>query len=242
VKLSSIVPWGRNLDEYRAMFALSGGDLRGRVLGCGDGPASFNAEATEAGARVVSVDPLYSHTACEIAARIEATFDTVISQARQRADHYVWDQFADPEALGRVRMRAMRRFLEDYATPRRSGRYVAGSVLCLPFADAAFDLALCSHLLFLYSEQLSLDAHIVGLGELLRVAGEVRLFPLLSLADEPSPHVAPACEAFRRAGYMVEQIRVPYEFQRGANTMLRLRRGAIASTQSDGQDQRRSHA
>jgi hypothetical protein len=43
--LTEIVPWGRSFDEYRAMFALSEGDLGGRILGCGDGPASFNAKA-----------------------------------------------------------------------------------------------------------------------------------------------------------------------------------------------------
>jgi hypothetical protein len=49
VQLHEVVPWGRSLDEYRAMFALAEGDLQGRLLGCGDGPASFNAELTELG-------------------------------------------------------------------------------------------------------------------------------------------------------------------------------------------------
>src|SRR5260370_30292561 len=49
VRLHEVVPWGRSLDEYRAMFALSEGDLQGRLLGCGDGPASFNAELTALG-------------------------------------------------------------------------------------------------------------------------------------------------------------------------------------------------
>jgi hypothetical protein len=41
--LDSVVPWGRSFDEYVAMFALSEEDLGRRVLGCADGPASFNA-------------------------------------------------------------------------------------------------------------------------------------------------------------------------------------------------------
>ena len=36
------------------MFALSSEDLRSRILGCADGPASFNAEATAAGFSVIS--------------------------------------------------------------------------------------------------------------------------------------------------------------------------------------------
>ena len=37
-------PWGRNLAEYSAMFKLSSTELEASILGCGDGPASFNAE------------------------------------------------------------------------------------------------------------------------------------------------------------------------------------------------------
>ena len=57
--LSSVVPWGRSFDEYVRMFALAESDLESRILGCGDGPASFNVEATRRGATVVSCDPLY---------------------------------------------------------------------------------------------------------------------------------------------------------------------------------------
>lgn len=40
--LADVVPWGRTFEEYCAMFALTAADLRGRILGCGDGPAAFN--------------------------------------------------------------------------------------------------------------------------------------------------------------------------------------------------------
>ena len=227
MKLSNIVPWGRSLDEYRAMFTLSDADLRGRILGCGDGPASFNAEATAEGFRVVSVDPIYAYSAGEIENRVQATFETVVSQTRQRAHRYVWNRFADVDALGHARLAAMRRFLADYELGKQDGRYVAGSLPDLPFADAGFDLALCSHLLFLYSDHLSLDAHVAALRELLRMADEVRVFPLLTLAGEPSPHLAATCEALRCAGHAVEERKVPYEFQHGGDTMLRLRRGGL---------------
>lgn len=45
----------------------------------------------------------------------------------------------------------------------------------------SFDLAVCSHLLFLYSEHLSEDFHVESIKELCRVAGEARIFPLLEL-------------------------------------------------------------
>ncbi len=58
MKLTEVIPWGRSFDEYRLMFALSERDLVGRILGCGDGPASFNAEATAEGHSVISCDPI----------------------------------------------------------------------------------------------------------------------------------------------------------------------------------------
>ena len=228
VNLSSIVPWGRSLDEYAAMFALTDADLGGRVLGCGDGPASFNAEATIGFRQVISVDPIYAFAAADIEGRISATFTTVVGQLAQHADRYMWSRFANAEALGAARLNAMRRFLVDYDTGKAQGRYVEGTLPELPFPDANFSLGLCSHLLFLYSDQLSADMHVASLRELLRVATEVRIFPLVTLSGEPSPHLSFACDTLERDGYSVDQERVPYEFQRGGHTMLRLRRSRAA--------------
>jgi len=233
VKLSSIVPWGRSLEEYRAMFALSAADLPGRTLDCGAGPASFNAEGSALGIRIVSVDPIYAYSAADIEGRIEDTFDAIMSQARAQADRFVWTCFADPDALARARRSAMRRFLADYEAGRQVGRYIAGELPSLPFADRSFDLALSSHLLFLYSEHLSLGEHLAGIRELLRVAGEVRIFPLDNLAGERSSHLAPVCDALRLDGLTVEEVKVGYEFQRGAGSMLRVRHGVLGLPQRE---------
>jgi len=55
--LDQVVPWGRSFEEYVAMFSLTEEDLAGRILGCGDGPASFNCELTRRGGMIVSLDP-----------------------------------------------------------------------------------------------------------------------------------------------------------------------------------------
>src|SRR5690242_374504 len=73
--LDQVVPWGRSFREYERMFALTGDDLRRRILGCGDGPAAFNAEATRRGARVVSGDPLYRFSGEQVRGQIAATRD-----------------------------------------------------------------------------------------------------------------------------------------------------------------------
>jgi hypothetical protein len=94
----------------------------------------------------------------------------------------------------------------------------------LPFVDGAFDLALCSHLLFLYSQHLDYGFHRSSVLEMLRVSQEVRIFPLLTLMLERSPYLDPLMDELRQAGYQVEVMQVAYELQKGGNEMLVIRR------------------
>jgi hypothetical protein len=204
------------------MFALTDDLLRIRILGCADGPASFNADATEFGARVVSIDPIYAFSQSEIASRIEATYPEMVKQTRQNHAQFVWTDISSVEQLGRLRMESMARFLDDYETGQKSGRYLAAELPSLPFADGAFDLALCSHLLVLYTEQLTLEFHVDSIAELCRVAKEVRLFPLLALNGVPSCHVRPVTESLEQRGLRITIETVAYEFQRGGNQMMRV--------------------
>ena len=220
--LDDVVPWGRSFDEYRRMFALTEADLRLRILGCADGPASFNAVATARGFRIVSCDPLYRCGAHEIRDRIAVTYDHIMDQTRRNADEFVWDTIGSVEELGRLRMDAMETFLGDFDAGKSAGRYVDAELPTLPFVDRSFDLALCSHLLFLYAGQLTDVFHRASVFELLRVAAEVRVFPLLELGGDVSRHVAGVVEAVRTAGYHAVVETVPYEFQRGGSQMLRL--------------------
>ena len=221
--LDQIVPWGRSFDEYRRMFSLSDSDLRLNILGCGDGPAGFNAEATRRGDNVISCDPIYQFTTVEIRGRIAATYDQILNQTRENTDDFVWTTITSVEELGRVRMEAMRTFLDDFDAGKAEGRYVDAGLPSLPFTDAAFDLALSSHFLFLYAEQLGEDFHRAAITELCRVAREVRIFPLLALGGKPSPCVKLVADQARAAGHDVVIERVPYEFQRGGNEMMRVR-------------------
>jgi hypothetical protein len=150
--LDQIVPWGRSFQEYRSMFALDSRDLRAKVLGCADGPASFNAEATLHGHCVVSCDPLYRLSAEQIKHRIAATYGQMIEQARRNQGEFVWEAIPNIEELGRVRMEAKQSFLRDYNTGKKQQRYVDAELPSLPFPDLSFGLALCSHFLFLYSD------------------------------------------------------------------------------------------
>jgi hypothetical protein len=223
--LDEVVPWGRSFDEYRRMFDLGDDDFGGRIVGCADGPASFNADATRRGHRVVSCDPLYRWSKTQIQERIAATYHQVLDQTRQNAHEFVWASgIRDVMDLGRVRMSAMQAFLSDFEAGKEAGRYVDAALPILPFDDGAFDLAVCSHFLFLYSAQLGDAFHRAALVEMCRVALEVRVFPLLALGGDRSPHVAPCASFLAASGFEVSIQRVPYEFQRGGNEMLRVRR------------------
>ena len=220
--LDNVVPWGRSFEEYRQMFALSDADLGLRTLGCADGPASFNAGATRRGGAVVSADPLYRWDAAEIRGRIDATRERILDEARRNAAQFVWASIRSVEELGRVRTAAMEDFLDDYPDGKAEGRYVDAALPELPFGDASFGLALCSHFLFLYSRQHDTAFHRAAILEMCRVAGEARVFPLLALDGGRSPHLDPVAADLRGSGYHVSIEPVPYEFQRGGNEMLRV--------------------
>jgi SAM-dependent methyltransferase len=222
MQLNEIIPWGRTLAEYRAMFDLSDADLARKILGCGDGPASFNAEMTALGHSVVSIDPIYEFAAEQIEQRVRDTYETVISQVRQNHSRYLWTYFIDPDELGRARLGAMAKFLGDYEDGKVTGRYLARSLPDLDLPEAKFDLCVCSHLLFRYSEQLSLEFHIASIYELLNIASEVRIFPLLKLDCQPSDYLDPIIQELSKNGFKVSIQQVKYEFQKGGDRMLRI--------------------
>jgi len=218
--LEKVVPWGRSYDEYVSMFGLTEVDLGLRILGCGDGPAAFNSVLTKQGGNVVSVDPIYVFNAEQVRGRISETYETVMAQMCKNQSDYVWGAIPSVEQLGSLRMSAMETFLADFDAGKNEGRYIPGELPSLPFENGKFDIALSSHFLFLYSVHLSAEFHLQALQEMLRVAREVRVFPMLTLDGASSPHLHFVNEHLGNHGFAVEVKRVPYEFQRGGNEML----------------------
>ncbi len=218
--LEKVVPWGRSFEEYVSMFCLSDLDLGLRILGCGDGPAAFNAVLTKQGGNIVSVDPVYVFAVEHIKDRISETYEAVIAQMRKNQSDYIWEAISSVEQLGSLRVSAMEIFLTDFDAGKNEGRYIPGELPSLPFENGTFDIALSSHFLFLYSAHLSAEFHLQALHEMLRVAREVRVFPLLTLDGALSPHFHFVTDNLANQDFAVEVKRVPYEFQRGGNEML----------------------
>ncbi|MDZ7957859.1 MAG: hypothetical protein RMY34_08115 [Aulosira sp. DedQUE10] len=112
--LDQVVPFGRSMDEYIKMFNLTDTDLNKKIIGIGDGPASFNAEMTSQGKSVISVDPLYQFSAEEILQRFNEVVDLIINQVKATPNDWVWSYHKSPDNLRCKRVRVMQQFIADY--------------------------------------------------------------------------------------------------------------------------------
>jgi SAM-dependent methyltransferase len=210
----------RAFEEYVAFFDLDIDSLRGRrVLDCSAGASSFVARACRLGVDATAVDPAYAMNPDELAEVGGHGLRDGNAIAEKFPGRFTWDWYGSVEARERMRARALAEFLLDLA--EHPDRYVTGALPALPFADADFDLAVCSHLVFTWADQLGYDWHAAALLELCRVTREVRVFPtVLQGGGDPVPFWDALMEDLRRADVNAELRRVPYEFQVGADTML----------------------
>ena len=222
MKLENVVPWGRNLKEYKEMGLFSDNDKNKKILGCGDGPASVNKNLTQMGVDITSIDPIYQFTKEQITQRIDATSSVISEQLRLHSEDFVWKNIKDVDELISLRLHAMEEFLDDYELGKKEGRYQHQELPTLTFKDKAFDLAWSSHFLFLYSEHFDGQFHIDAIKEMLRVAKEVRIFPLLDLKNNLSKHLDLVLQYLEKNGYFYEIIQSNYEFQRGATEVLKI--------------------
>ncbi|ABW29354.1 SAM-dependent methyltransferase [Acaryochloris marina] len=220
IQLNSVVPFGRSRNEYIKMFNLTAADLGRSILGAGDGPASFNAESTPLGSQIISVDPIYELSGAAIQQRFETVLDDIINQVKATPQDWVWSYHSSPEDLRHNRIQAMQNFLQDYELGKQQKRYQTAALPTLPFPNQTFELALCSHFLFLYSQQYDVAFHLAAIRELLRISAEVRIFPLLTLMLKPSPYIQPVIQACQDWGYVASIETVGYELQKGGNQML----------------------
>ncbi len=222
--MERIVFIGRIFREYSAMLALDEASLGGGpVLDCPAGAASFAAEAHRMGIQVTACDVLYGLSPHELHEKGKADISYVFDEKFDGAAHfYTWEYYRGKDDVVSHREKALELFAADFASGRAEGRYVRAELPSLPFPDGAFRLALSSNFLFLYGDRLDFGFHVASLKELLRVSREVRVFPLQGLDAKPSPYVERTMKVFAEEGVKSEIVNVPFEFQRGANMMLRL--------------------
>ncbi|WP_339315715.1 SAM-dependent methyltransferase [Paenibacillus sp. FSL R10-2734] len=222
--LERIVFIGRTFEEYLQMFDLQEADLVGRrILDCPAGACSFTAIANQLGGDVTAADIAYYYSTDELADKGVQDIEHVRSELDKVRDNFAWDYFESIEDLTQTRSRA----LNDNTKDRRQTpeRYVPVILPNLPFSNEAFDLTLSAHFLFMYSDRLDYDFHLKAVNELMRVTrDELRIFPLVDLACKRYEHLDRLIDELVSQGFTTEETEVPYEFQKGANQMLIIRR------------------
>lgn len=222
-KLDSVVPWGRNLNEYTLMFKLSEEDLSKKIAGFGDGPASFNYEAKQKGYSVTSFDPIYQFSKSELQKRIEEVRVTVMQQMKENMDNYNWINIKNLDELENLRMSAMRLFLSDYECGKSENRYICHTLPeKLPYEDNTFDIGLSSHFLLMYTA-LGYNFHIQAMTEMMRVCKEIRIFPIVDLDANKTNLTTDVIDYFK-SRYDVKICHTHYEFQKGDNKLLIIRK------------------
>jgi hypothetical protein len=206
------------------MFQLSKEDLQSKILGCGDGPSSFNSEVTKLNGNITSIDPIYQFTKDEIQTRIDETSSVVSEQLKQNQNDFVWKNIKSVDELINIRLTAMNSFINDYESGKNEKRYIHNELPKLLFENDSFDLVLSSHFLFLYSEHFDLQFHIDSILEMCRVSkNEVKIFPLLDLKNNRSKYLEPILNMLKEKGFKAKIIQTDYEFQKGANEMLQIK-------------------
>lgn len=219
-KINGPIFIGRSHAEYMKMFNLKKKDLDKKILlDCAAGASSFTAHMNREGYKVTAVDILYDQEANILQKKCQKHMKILVDALSDVDNHFIWDFFRDLKDLQDQRMTACREFSKDYKINRKN--YVKADLTHLPFNDNSFNLALCSHLLFIYDHRLNYDFHLKSIEEMLRVSSEVRIYPLVKHKNEKSSFVSQIMADLKETAD-VEIVKVDYEFREGGNEMIRL--------------------
>ncbi|MBM7653365.1 SAM-dependent methyltransferase [Neobacillus cucumis] len=220
LNLERIVFIGRTFEEYLDMFLLSNEDLKGKkILDCPAGACSFTAIGNKNGLNVTACDIAYEYSLEDLKNKGQHDIAHTMEQMEKSQSNFIWDYFENVQGLRKHRVTALNDCINDMKDS--SARYVPATLPTLPFKDEEFDLLLSAHFLFMYGDRLDYKFHIKTIKELLRVTKEeIRIFPLVDLTGKRYEFLDEIINNLTKKGYMVEEIKVPYEFQRNANSML----------------------
>jgi hypothetical protein len=217
MKLEEVYPWGHTLADYRKIFQLVDEDLSKRLISFADGTASVNSELGEFGHTMVSVDPIYQFSTTDIDLRLNA----VLSQSEQYQRRLSSDERQHAIKIADTSAKATRAFLADFDLGREQQRYLAAALPdALPFDDNAFDIGLCAHFLLLY-DHYGVDFHVASITEMLRICGEIRIYPTINLHGQKSLVLDDIINYFSDT-YPIELVPMDYGFQNMGNEMLKL--------------------
>ena len=224
LQLENIVITGRTFEEYSSFFDLKIEDLKGKkVLDCPSGASSFVSTLKQNDIDIIGVDLLYEFDIKSIETQGYKTIKKIY-QDTSWMDVYKMDFYKTKENHRNHRETALKTFVQDY----NSTNYVFAKLPNLPFKNKEFDIALSSHLLFVYDNILDYEFHKNSILEMLRVSKEVRIFPLVDFKNSKvgeeknfSPFLYQVLDELLK-DFKYEIVRVDFEFQPRANFYLRI--------------------
>lgn len=222
LQLENVVITGRTFEEYSSFFDLKIEDLKGKkVLDCPSGASSFVSTLKQNDIDVVGVDLLYEFDLKSIETQGYKTIEKIYKDTSWM-DANKMDFYKSKENHRNHREMALKTFVQNY----KSENYVFAKLPNLPFENKEFDIALSSHLLFVYDNMLDYEFHKDSILELLRVSKEVRIFPLVdfknSRVDEEknfSPFVYKILDELSK-DFKCEIIKTDFELQPRADFYL----------------------
>jgi hypothetical protein len=222
--LERILFVGRTLSEYVKFFDLDLSSLKGwTILDCPSGPSSFVAEANSMGIHAVACDPLFSAPIEELVNRAESDIEYVMARLSKVTHLYEWEHYTSVEAVRENRTRGLLGFEKDYTSGIAQKRYIKAALPHLPFINRSYDLVLSAHFLFIYSDKFDYKFHLESTLELCRVSSrEVRIYPLQGLDAKPYEYIDRLFSDLGEREIVAEAVKVPFEFLKGSNQMLRL--------------------
>lgn len=151
-----------NIAEYEILFNLTPTDLTKKIIDFPSGLNSFTAEMVSKNLQVVACDPLYASD------ELQKFSDAMLKNA-----------------LLPDRTLILKEFYTDFTKEAGGHYYVGGNLPTLPFANHQFDLMLSSF--FFFSPEATTENCWNNLMEMLRVATEVRIYPLQNSTELLGP-------------------------------------------------------
>jgi len=222
--IGRIVFIGRTYEEYLSMFNLSLNKLKDKkILDCPAGACSFTSIGRKHNLNIEACDIAYAFNTTDLYNKGREDLKHTIEKMELSESNYSWNYFENINGLKEHRLQA----LEDcsYDMSHHPESYQVASLPKLPYIDNKFDILLSAHFLFMYSDSLEYNFHKETIDEMLRVTSEeIRIFPVVNLEGKRYDQLDNIIKYLSDIGYKTEEVKVNYEFQTNANTMLKIKK------------------
>lgn len=172
---------------------------------------------------VEACDIAYIFNASELYNKGKDDLNHTIEKMQLSKSNYSWSYFENINHLKKHRIQALKNCVYDMKRHPKS--YKVASLPKIPYGDNEFDILLSAHFLFMYADHFDYRFHKQTINEMLRVTkNEIRIFPIVNLKGERYEKLDEITNYLAKLGCKTEEVKVDYEFQANANTMLKIKK------------------